>query len=98
MWSVLAQVPVLPDSLFGTGALAGVITFVLTAWLKRWWVTGKEHEELKQEAAKRLEEERNRAEAEIDRSRREIDYWRGIAMTNLGMAEKAVSLAEGTRP
>ena len=83
-----------PAPWLGEGALAGLAAFLLSAWLNEWIVSGKLYRSTKDEAQKRLDTEAIRAAKELERAQREVDYWRNLALTNLGLAEKAVTLAE----
>lgn len=98
MESLLGQV--VPAPWLGEGALAGLASFMLAAFLNEWIVSGKMYRQAKEEFAKRLAEEQARSTKELDAAQREIEYWRGLAMTSLGHAERAVEQAgklAGTR-
>lgn len=91
MEALLAQA--IPAPWLGEGALAGLASFLLAAWLNEWVVSGKLYRETKAEAAQRIAEETARSTKELDSAQREIEYWRGLAMESLGHAEKAVEQA-----
>lgn len=89
--ALIAQV--VPAPWLGEGALAGLASFMLAAFLNEWIVSGKMYRQAKEEAAKRLTEEQARHAKELETAQREIEYWRGLAMESLGHAERAVEQA-----
>ena len=81
----------------GEGALAGLASFLIAAWLNEWIVSGKLYRTLREDFVKRLVEEQARTAKEAELAQKEIEYWRNLAMTSLGHAEQAVKLAEAKR-
>jgi hypothetical protein len=88
----------IPAPYLGEGALAGLVSLLILSWLNEWLVSGKLYRAEKADAKARLDEEIARSARELERANKEIEYWRGMALTNLGLAEKAVTLAEGKQP
>lgn len=61
----------------------GLLGLIVMSFLNEWVVTGKRL---------RADDEKHAKEREKDQA--EISYWRNLALENLGLADKAVSLAE----
>lgn len=95
--TLLAQTA-LPAPWLGEGALAGLTSFLIAAWLNEWVVSGKVYRRDREEHLVRITEETAKAKETLDSAKKEIEYWRAMALENLGLIEKAVNLAERRPP